>query len=419
MKHSVIFLTYMVVFVLSHCTAQNIIVPYNSEFVLSNALNDFDGNFSDAVTAFVSDLTPFTDALSVTGSPTSVRAYQNGNDIVLVTQANAYGTSSAVSTGLAGIESQMKSVVSSGSDYTTLNPVVRSHFNRQPDTVTSSTCTETAAINASSVTTCLRNISLSVLTNVSNAAPLKDSLCKALGVDCSLVELTGETTVAITNSNLGIAALLKKDFLIHVEDRDEAVVKLLFYAQRGSVLSGNWIFYLYINNVQVYYMGDPLSAEVGTMSTCITNLWYLIFLIILIPIFLIATQRFYYCGKRSGRKSVKKNEAEIRSGVHLSPGANPWLNQQWGQQQWGQQQWGQAPQQQQQQWGQGPQQQQQWGQAPQQQQWGQSAQQQQWGQAPQQQQQWGQAPQQQQWGQEPQQQQWSQPQKWDYSQQQW
>ncbi|KAG5477661.1 hypothetical protein LSCM1_04954 [Leishmania martiniquensis] len=186
-----------------------------------------------------------------------------------------------------------------------------------------------------SAETCWRNLSLTFYTAITSQpdprASLQSALCSFLPTDCELIGY-GELARVQIPFNGTIVTVNAMPFTVLSADREATLAMLVTYAQLTSVLTEQNIIYILAGGVQVFFSGAPQKLSVpGNFEQCVAQMWYLIFLIILAPVFLIISHRLFHRGLASGRRSIKKSETDIRAGVYLNAaswanfGGNPYL----------------------------------------------------------------------------------------------
>ncbi|CAG9574473.1 conserved hypothetical protein [Leishmania major strain Friedlin] len=185
-----------------------------------------------------------------------------------------------------------------------------------------------ALLPPSSNQTCWRNLSLTFYTAVTSQsdprASLQSSLCSFLPTDCGLITYGDLTRTQITISD-SVVTVNVMPFTVMSENREATLATLVTYAQYASVLVEHKIVYILANGVQVFFQGDPQSLSInGTFEQCVKKMWYLVFLIVLVPLFLIVSSCLFQRGRASGKRHIKDSEREIRAGVRFS--AAPWTN---------------------------------------------------------------------------------------------
>lgn len=309
-------------------------ILFSNEIVLENVDPTGQRTVDDSFVALVSD------ALNLVGQPATpivASAYTSGSDVVVFSNAWSVGDTATVESEIASINStfeswreqtnaQLNSLISEAS---------LQYYGRQPSVVnvTNSCRFWGSPVNPQSQYACLRNISTTFLVPQADQnaqSRLVATLCTMLPTNCGLITADGSPTtevVTITSSTGSVVSSTtyqRIDITILAYDRNAVLATLVNFARYASVLNPLNIAYIRVAGVQVYYEGDipQLTIRGVTTSDCVGNLWYLIFLIILVPVVIIASQRFYMMGRVSGIKSVKESEQDIRAGVHLS--VTPW-----------------------------------------------------------------------------------------------
>ncbi|PBJ79778.1 hypothetical protein BCY84_02195 [Trypanosoma cruzi cruzi] len=139
---------------------------------------------------------------------------------------------------------------------------------------------------------------------------LKQRLCQILSMhDCTLITL---------DSSKEIDGLYLVQVTITSSNRNLLLIKILNNVQHVSTLFLDRILLVRVAGVQVYLRKKlpPLTYK-GNTADCLSHYWYLILLMLLLPLALIAGQRLKACGAESGRKSVRAMEWDIRSGVRF------------------------------------------------------------------------------------------------------
>ncbi|CAJ1026434.1 hypothetical protein NXY56_003228 [Leishmania guyanensis] len=185
-----------------------------------------------------------------------------------------------------------------------------------------------APLPPSSAETCSRNLSLlfytADLSELDPRARLKSALCTFLSTDCDLISY-GDLAVAQINLRGSLTTVHVMPFTVLSQNREATLATLVTYAQYASVLVEYNITYILADGVQVFFKGfSPQLSTLGTFEKCAAQMWYLIFLIILVPVIFMVSHRMFLRGRVSGKRSIAKSERDIRAGVHLN--SMPWAN---------------------------------------------------------------------------------------------
>lgn len=319
-------LFYLCIFSLCLCrvSAQSVSLAFNNEIVLQNAVANTDFTVSDI---FVNAIgSAINSAASSTAITTNV--YTLDPHLVIVSNSWSTGTADTASANVAALQTTYAGWRSGGNSNinSLLNAICLNNIGRQPTLIDYiDNCTfGNSLIQPKSQNACLRNLSTSIITTLSNATLVRATLCSFLPTDCSLIVSNGVTSVTLTSNSIS-KVYQNMSFSVYAYDRNSVLITLVAYAQHASAVSSLGVEYIQINGIDVYYKGDPPTlTTAGTSSECVQKMWYLIFLIVLIPVILIVSQRFYLWGRLSGKNSIKKSERDVRAGVHLS--ATPWGN---------------------------------------------------------------------------------------------
>lgn len=304
-------------------------LTFYGDIVLQNVINSsvttVNSTLSNALIAAVA---------SAAGAPASLtsQVYAAAPNLVIMSTMWSTGSQSTVETAVATVNTTYQSWASGGdaSISGALSHACVTSFGVQPTLVRyAQNCTYWAEeVPASTSKTCLRNLSLTFYTGYNSQsdarASLKAALCAFLPTECSLITYGALSTTQVTVSG-STSTLYVMPFTVMSVDRDATLATLVFYAQFASLLISQNITYILAGGVQVFYHGAAQSfAIAGTQAQCVQQMWYLIFLIILVPVILIVSHRLFYYGRASGKRSVKNAERDIRAGVHIS--AAPWGN---------------------------------------------------------------------------------------------
>ncbi|GET88849.1 hypothetical protein, conserved [Leishmania tarentolae] len=323
-------LAVLVLFLLSLNSAKgDTAFDFEAQIVLENATVNSDFAVTEKFTTLIT--TVLKDAAS---SPGDLRAVVHGVRPHLVIMLGMWetGALASVQTAISKINgtytkwSSGDSVAVSGA----LSHACMTNIGQQPSVIsyTDSCRSWNLTLPPSSNETCLRNLSLTFYTAITKQSDprdrLKRALCSFLSVDCELITYGNLTEAKIPfNSSTLMASIMP--FSIMSENREETLTMLVSYAQFASVLAEHRIIYLLANGVQVFFQGEQEQfSKEGTLEQCVEKMWYLIFLIILVPLILIISHYLFYRGQASGKKSIMNAEREIRAGVQLN--AAPWTN---------------------------------------------------------------------------------------------
>ncbi|RNE97668.1 uncharacterized protein Tco025E_09386 [Trypanosoma conorhini] len=152
------------------------------------------------------------------------------------------------------------------------------------------------------------NLTIFFTMRVNPRENLVQSLCQILSIpDCSLIAL---------NSVSELGSVYVAQVTVTSSNRNLLFIQLMNHLRYASALFSEHITAMTVGGVQVYATPKlPALTYKGDTDTCLSRYWYLIFLILLLPLALIAGQRFRYMGAKSGVKSVRAMEWDIRSGV--------------------------------------------------------------------------------------------------------
>lgn len=317
-------------------SCDNISLVFNNEIILRDAVNGVDFIITEDFQAAVATAV---NTAAGTSTPITTSVYSVPPHLALFSSAWATGSAPNVEAEIKALnETYMDWRETPGSSiYASLNELCLSNIGRQPSVIdVTNTCSfYNDIIMPNAISACNRSLSLTFLSrsSPSNASALKDVLCRVLDTDCGLITCVDAGSETITtyletvSPKEGLQPIVTMYGVmscdVAAEDRNAALVTLVSFANFASVLSSQQISYIRAGGVQIYYEGrEPRLGYEGTTVQCLPHYWYLIFFIILVPIILIAAQRFYLWGRKAGRKSIRDYEKDIRAGVHLSN--NPW-----------------------------------------------------------------------------------------------
>jgi hypothetical protein len=305
----------------------NLALDFTSEIVLENAvLNasfNVTGDFTNSVASILQS--------SLGASTLSASVYTVYPHLVISTETWYSGTAASVENRVNTINSTYQKLVSDDSvsmDVSgKLSYLCMRNIGQQPTFVDySNNCSfydETMPPRSDS-RTCMRNLSVSIYTNSSDATAMRAALCSFLPTECDLITNATVSQASVTLGGTAVSVYVMP-FTITSRDREATLALLVAYANFASFLVEQKVVYILVDGVRVFYQGNLQQLwTVGTMGQCVQRMWYLIFLIILVPVILILSQQMFYWGRRSGKRSVKKAEADIRAGV--SRGMNLWAN---------------------------------------------------------------------------------------------
>lgn len=318
-------------------SGQTISLSFSNEMILQDAVKGANFTVTDEFESAVSDAVNVAAGSSV---PITTTVYSVPPHLVLLSNAWSTGTTADVESEIHSLGETFASwrETTGGSVYSSLNELCLSNIGRQPAVidVTDSCSYYDDSVVPDALSACNRSLSLTFLSPQiasPNATRLREVLCSILDTDCGLItcSTTGSEAVTTYQATLSPNEVLTPIMTVYTvmtcsiqaENRNRALVTVVNYASSASALSSQQISYIRAGGIQVYYEGqEPRLTFVGTTSQCLPHYWYLIFLIILVPLILIVGQRIYLWGRRSGKKSIRDYEKDIRAGVHLS--GNPW-----------------------------------------------------------------------------------------------
>ncbi|KAG5493007.1 hypothetical protein JKF63_01588 [Porcisia hertigi] len=329
MIHSFMLISFLMLVALTGSAVDDVSHPFMGEIVLHNAIVNSDftvtTEFTDSITAVLQDA-------AKPPSPLKADVYAVPPHLVVLFGLWQTGTAENVQTAIQGI-SQTYARWAEGDDLTTsgaLSHTCMKSISQQPMVVhyTQNCSFGDVPLPPSSGEECLRNLSLTFYTVVNNepdpSARLRFALCNLLPTDCELISHGALERSQITFGGSSIMANIMP-FTVISQNREATLATLVTYAQLTSVLAQHNIIYILTNGVQVFFKGgmQPLSIA-GTPAQCAARMWYLIFLILLVPVVLIASHRLFHLGWGSGKKTIQKSERDIRAGVRL--GTASWVN---------------------------------------------------------------------------------------------
>ncbi|RNF12484.1 hypothetical protein TraAM80_00337 [Trypanosoma rangeli] len=152
------------------------------------------------------------------------------------------------------------------------------------------------------------NLTLVLTMRTDPGESLTQHLCLIFSMpDCALIALD-----AVRNSVDGYVAHVT----VISSNRNLLFIELMNHVRHASLLFPEYITTMTVGGVQVYVQEKPPTLTYkGNTSSCSSRYWYLIFGVLLMPLALIAGQRFKDLGAESGVKSVRAMEWDIRSGV--------------------------------------------------------------------------------------------------------
>ncbi|KEG08782.1 hypothetical protein DQ04_06461020 [Trypanosoma grayi] len=191
-----------------------------------------------------------------------------------------------------------------------LNQLSLNEFGRQPARFEFTNVCEyqNDVVSVNSLDFGFNNLTLSIAMQENPRERLVMKLCQIFSMqDCSLI-------------TLGFIDFVNQLFFAHVTvttpDRSELLLELVDHLRYASTLLSERIVSVVVEDVSVYSRPSyPALTYHGDVSSCLPHYWFLIFLILLIPVILIGAQRLYYCGEESGKKSIRNTEWDIRGGV--------------------------------------------------------------------------------------------------------
>lgn len=144
------------------------------------------------------------------------------------------------------------------------------------------------------------------------ADSIKHYVCTSLEISCSAVSV-GAPTVATYTS--GPSTVDGYQVVVNVTHHDPLAITALLCdrASNPSQLSFLGGLMVSINGVVVYTRGSVIQSEFdGTFQECMANQWYLLLLILLVPVSYVITSVCYQRGKQRGRLVAKDQHEEAK-----------------------------------------------------------------------------------------------------------
>ncbi|KAH9597137.1 hypothetical protein LSM04_003420 [Trypanosoma melophagium] len=191
-----------------------------------------------------------------------------------------------------------------------LNQLCLNEFGKQPSKVefTDDCKYDNQSISKASSDFGFNNLTLSIVMLETPLNNLVEQLCRIFSLqDCSLITLD--------RFDLGVSSYTA-EVTVTTSDRSQILLELLDHLQYASLLLTERIVSVTIAGVEVYTLqGSPRITYEGDVASCLKHFWYLIFLIVLLPLLLIGGNRLYALGRISGKKSARSMEWDIRGGV--------------------------------------------------------------------------------------------------------
>ncbi|KPI84350.1 hypothetical protein ABL78_6605 [Leptomonas seymouri] len=304
-----------------------IALDFTSEIVLQDALLNTPYNVTSDFTKKIAKVLQH--SLSAPGL--DARVYSVYPHLVVLSEAWYSGETKSVLADVDKVNATYRALVADGDPVMSVSGTLSyqcvQNIGRQPSAVHyTNNCRffNEALPSTTPGSECLRDLSVSIYTNSSNPTAMRAALCNFLPTDCELITISTVSQVNVPISGTQVPVFLMP-VTISSQDREATLALLVAYTHYASFLVEQRIVYILVDGVRVFYQGDlQLLSITGTMAECAQRMWYLIFLIILVPVILIISQRMFYWGRRSGRRSIKNSEKDIRAGVHLS--SIPWAN---------------------------------------------------------------------------------------------
>lgn len=152
------------------------------------------------------------------------------------------------------------------------------------------------------------NLTLEIRMSTNPQSDLRSRLCRMLPfVDCSLIVL--DVVKRVNN-------LYTTKVTITSPNRNYCLVVLMNNFHYAAALLPDIIENVVIAGKEVFRRPSANMVEDGRLqSPCARRFWYLIFLLLLIPLSLFVGHKMYYSGLESGRKAARALERDIRGGV--------------------------------------------------------------------------------------------------------
>lgn len=169
--------------------------------------------------------------------------------------------------------------------------------------------------------TCPTSVTVSFVCSSSvNAPALTKVLCAILPNECNSTILSNVSAINVKAPlNDTVLSFTKAEYSIYAANYTNVLVTLLTYAQYVSILSPKNIAFILVDGSEVYFQpSNTIQYQSGDVTHCLSHYWYLIFFSMTVIIMLLVSQQCYYSGIASGRRTVRKNEQEIRAGQHIA-----------------------------------------------------------------------------------------------------
>jgi hypothetical protein len=157
--------------------------------------------------------------------------------------------------------------------------------------------------------------SLALLFHFSNSITsdtVKSYVCSSLEIDCSSILVSSLSAITYSTGSEDVTGF---QVLVNMSTVDplEVLALLCDRAASASQLSFLYDLMVSVNGVIVYTRGSVIQGESdGTFQECMENLWYLLILLILVPITYVVTSMCYQRGKRRGRVVAQMQDEEAK-----------------------------------------------------------------------------------------------------------
>ncbi|CUG16243.1 membrane-associated protein, putative [Bodo saltans] len=171
----------------------------------------------------------------------------------------------------------------------------------------------TASPSATSFVDCERSVAFVLhFSNNVGGAIVKNYVCSSLEIDCSKIVVGSTTAISYSTGSTDVSGF---QVLVNVSmiDPMEITSLLCDRAASASQLSFLYDLMISINGVMIFTRGSVIQdSSDGSFQDCMENLWYLLILILLVPISYVVTSMCYQRGKRRGRVVAQDQDEEAK-----------------------------------------------------------------------------------------------------------
>lgn len=164
------------------------------------------------------------------------------------------------------------------------------------------------------------------ITNNVGSAAVKSYICSSLDINCSSVVVGVMSAAVFTSGSVTVSGF---EIVVNVSGYDPLMITTLLCNRAASPSQLSFLYGLTIsiNGVVVYTRGSVVQSEDdASFQDCMENLWYLLILLLLIPISYVITSVCYQRGKRRGRVVAQEQDDEAKEKAKQMLSQQSWQN---------------------------------------------------------------------------------------------